>query len=189
MNASKLYIFDMGGVVSLNCDVIPPIIWYLNVEKRDFFQWAERDFKLLLEGRLTAGDFWHNLSKHYGQPVREELFGKFFEPEPNPAMVELIDRLKKGSRVVCGTNTIDPHYDIHLRRGDYDFFHAVYASNRMGMAKPDPDFYLHILEKENMKPEQTVFIDDRGENIVSAAHLGIEAILFQDPSTLVEQIE
>jgi putative hydrolase of the HAD superfamily len=59
----------------------------------------------------------------------------------------------------------------------------------MGISKPDPDFYRYILKKEGIKPENTVFIDDSEENVLSAQKIGINSILFTDPDSLKQQIK
>ena len=71
----------------------------------------------------------------------------------------------------------------------HDIFDEVYASNLMGISKPDPDFYWHILNKEGIKPENTIFVDDTEENIISAQKIGINSILFTDSESLRQQIK
>ena len=56
----------------------------------------------------------------------------------------------------------------------------LYLSYKMGVAKPSPDFFLHILEKEKVSPEDTVFIDDRAYNTDVASSLGIKTLLYDN---------
>jgi putative hydrolase of the HAD superfamily len=97
--------------------------------------------------------------------------------------------LRRGSRVVVGTNTVESHYRIHQAKGHYDLFDAVYASCRMGLAKPDPEFYRFILERENRGAERSVFVDDREDNVEAAARLGITALLFQGADDLERKMD
>lgn len=99
-------------------------------------------------------------------------------------MLAIVERLKSEARVVIGTNTIAPHYEIHLRNGDYNAFDAVYASHLIGLAKPDPAFYRHILGAENRHPGETVFVDDTDINVVAAREAGVHAFLFLDAQRL-----
>jgi FMN phosphatase YigB (HAD superfamily) len=46
------------------------------------------------------------------------------------------------------------------------------------MAKPDPAIYRYTLEKLGVRPEETLFIDDRQENVEAATALGMKALLF-----------
>jgi len=185
----KLYIFDMGGVLCRDFNDIPVISDYLGITEENFFIYAGENFRKLLDGKINSNEFWVRFSLRYGKKVKEELFGKFFNPGIIRETKDIIKQLKSDSRVVCGTNTIDSHYYYLLNQGDYDIFDEVYASNLMGISKPDPDFYRNILKKEGIKPENTIFVDDTEENILSAQKIGINSILFTDSDSLKQQIK
>jgi len=179
----------MGGVLSCDFNDIPVISDYLEITEENFFIYAGENFRKLLDGKINSNEFWVRFSLRYGKKVKEELFGKFFNPGTIQGTKDIIKQLKSDSRVVCGTNTIDSHYYYLLNQGSYDIFDEVYASNLMGISKPDPDFYWHILNKEGIKPENTVFVDDAEENVLSAQKIGINSILFTDPASLKQQIK
>jgi len=185
----KLYIFDMGGVLCCDFNDIPIISDYLEITEENFFIYAGENFRKLLDGKINSSEFWVRFSIRYGKKVKEELFGKFFNPGIIQETKDIIKQLKSDSRVVCGTNTIDSHYYYLLNQGVYAIFDEVYASNLMGISKPDPDFYWYILREEGIKPENTVFVDDTEENILSAQKIGINSILFIDSDSLKQQIE
>lgn len=184
-----LYIFDMGGVLCCDFNDIPVISDYLEITEENFFIYAGENFRKLLDGKINSSEFWVRFSLRYGKKVKEELFGKFFNPGTIQGTKDIIKQLKSDSRVVCGTNTIDSHYYYLFNQGNYDIFDEVYASNLMGISKPDPDFYRYILKKEGIKPKNTVFVDDSEENILSAQKIGINSILFTDSESLKEQIK
>ena len=179
----------MGGVLCCDFNDIPIISDYLEITEENFFIYAGENFRKLLDGKINSNEFWVRFSLRYGKKVKEELFGKFFNPGIIRETKDIIKQLKSNSRVVCGTNTIDSHYYYLLNQGNYDIFDEVYASNLMGISKPDPDFYWHILNKEGIKPENTVFVDDTEENIISAQKIGINSILFTDSKSLRQQIK
>lgn len=179
----------MGGVLTCNFNDTPVISDYLGITEEKFFVYTGENFRKLMDGKIDSNEFWVRFSLRYGKKVKGELFGKFFNPGTIKETKDIIKQLKSDSRVVCGTNTIDSHYYYLLNQGDYDIFDEVYASNLMGISKPDPDFYRYILKKEGIKPENTVFIDDSEENIISAQKIGINSILFTDPDSLRQQIK
>ena len=185
----KLYIFDMGGVLCCDFNDIPIISDYLEITEENFFIYAGENFRKLLDGKINSNEFWARFSLRYGKKVKEELFDKFFNPGTIQETKDIIKQLKSVSRVVCGTNTIDSHYYYLLNQGNYDIFDEVYASNLIGISKPDPDFYWHILNKEGIKPEDTVFVDDTEENVLSAREIGINSILFINSDSLRQQIK
>ena len=184
-----LYIFDMGGVLCCDFNDIPVISSYLGITEENFFIYSGENFRKLLDGKIDSSEFWVRFSLRYGKKVKEELFGKFFNPGIIQETKDIIEQLKSNSRVVCGTNTIDSHYYYLLNQGVYDIFDELYASNLMGISKPDPNFYWYILNKERIKPENTVFVDDTEENILSAQKIGINSILFTDSDSLKQQIK
>ena len=184
-----LYVFDMGGVLCCDFNDIPTISNYLGITEENFFVYAGENFRKLLDGKINSNEFWVRFSLRYGKKVKEELFGKFFNPGIIQGTKDIIEQLRNNSRVVCGTNTIDSHYYYLLNQGSYEIFDEVYASNLMGISKPDPDFYWHILNKEEIKPENTIFIDDTEENIISAQKIGINSIFFTDSDSLKQQIK
>lgn len=117
-------------------------------------------------------------------PVECDLFRIYFNPKILEQTVHLIELLKKKHRVVCGTNTIQSHWENHMERGDYAFFDKTYASNKINCIKPDPQFFQLILEAENFSPEETFFVDDRQENCNAAQSLGINVHLMTSPEEL-----
>ena len=180
----KLFIFDMGGVVSLNSNVFPSIFDYLDITEGEFMIFAGADLGKFVNGQISSKEFWNSFSCRYGSAIKEELFSKFFNPVLDQEMLGILTRLKEHSRVVCGTNTIEPHYNYHLKQGDYGIFDTIYASNIIGLSKPDPNFYRYILKEEGIAPENTVFVDDTPENVFSAEEIGIKSILFTDTNSL-----
>lgn len=179
----------MGGVLCCDFNDIPVISNYLGITEENFFIYAGENFRELLDGKINSNEFWVRFSLRYGKKVKEELFGKFFNPGTIQGTKDIIEQLKSNSRVVCGTNTIDSHYYYLLNQGSYEIFDEVYASTLMGISKPGPDFYWHILNKEGVKPKNTVFVDDTEENIISAQKIGINSILFTDSDSLRQQIK
>jgi HAD superfamily hydrolase (TIGR01509 family) len=182
----KLYIFDMGGVVVRDHDVLPDVAEYLGISMEEGYAYGKDLFSVLMEGKLTTQEFWKIFSQRSGLMVEEDLFERFFHPVLNDPVHALILELKKHNRVVCGTNTIEEHYFFHLERGDYNVFDVVYASHQIGFAKPRPEFYRYIIEQENVPPSQTVFIDDNLENVEAARQLGIHSFHFTGYEGLVK---
>jgi len=184
----KLYIFDMGGVVSRNTSVVPDISAYLEFNGAEMIEFARDDFEALTTGAIPVEEFTRRFSLKSGRAVEDDLLTRFFHPELDLDVVNTIDNLKNGARVVAGTNTITPHYDLHLQKGDYEIFDAVYASHQMGLAKPDPDFYTYILDREGFSPEQAVFVDDVPANVEAAEKLGIHSFVFTNAEKLKKDL-
>lgn len=48
-----------------------------------------------------------------------------------------------------------------------------------GMTKPDPQMYVRFLERFQVAPQESIFIDDTEKNVLVAESLGFHSILFQ----------
>ena len=205
-----LFIFDMGGVVTTTfpLDVLTS---KLGLTKNQFLEICKTNggiWEKLEKGQIEVREFWDSFNKadkslilksREGEKnlidngafaprlphlVTNDLFRLYFHPKLQTRTAELITALRKNHRVVCGTNTIQSHWENHMERGDYSFFDQTYASNKIGEAKPDPHFFEVILEAEGYKAEDAFFTDDREDNCKAAASLGISTVRFEDPEQL-----
>ena len=180
-------IFDMGNVLSLDVDVLPPIAAKLGMTVEQIVGFAGDDFDELLTGAITAEELWEAFNEHFGTNVREDLLITLFHPVTDQRVARLILDLKAaGQRVVCGTNCFEKHYLYHLERGEYAVFDKIYASHLMKVAKPSPAFWAHILEQEGWQARETFFIDDGAANVVAARDLGIHSLLYESFEQLRE---
>ena len=69
----------------------------------------------------------------------------------------------------------------------YEFLHwfdGRVVSGDEKMRKPFPEFYQLTLDRFNLQPQTTLFIDDSLRNIKAAEALGIHCIRFENPAQL-----
>jgi glucose-1-phosphatase len=78
---------------------------------------------------------------------------------------------------VAGVNSLDA------------YFHESYYSHLMKKRKPDAEIFLQVLEENNLKPEETLFLDDNKGNIEGAAALGIKTLLVTHPDIVTEYFQ
>lgn len=186
----KLFIFDQGGVICRDFDVGPEAASRLGITVAEFRRLIAPDIQAFMRGELDSREFWDRFAFRSGHRAEEDYWATLFRPSIDAATVELIEELRAGcrrrgsGRVVGGTNTIAVHYGIHKERKQYDCLDKVYASHLLGKAKPEPEFWLSILEAEGVRPEEAFFTDDFPENVEAAARLGIHARLYRDAPSL-----
>ena len=53
-----------------------------------------------------------------------------------------------------------------------DYFDGICVSYECGVLKPDKAIFQHLLEKENILAEETLFLDDGPKNVAAAVQLG-----------------
>ena len=61
-------------------------------------------------------------------------------------------------------------------------FDGKIISGRDSLIKPDPAIYELAITRFNLTPEETLFIDDRLDNIQAAQNLNFQTIHLTDPS-------
>ncbi|MGN0894267.1 MAG: HAD family hydrolase [Succinivibrio sp.] len=67
-------------------------------------------------------------------------------------------------------------------------FEGIVVSGEEKMIKPEKGIYLTLLERYNLKPEETFFTDDNPDNIEVAKSRGINAIQFTGTNENLDEI-
>ncbi len=66
---------------------------------------------------------------------------------------------------------------------------GLVISSEVKMVKPEPEIYAYLLDKYELNPEETVFLDDRSDNIEMARSFGIHGIVFCDYEQGKQELE
>jgi 2-haloacid dehalogenase len=106
--------------------------------------------------------------------------------ELQPAMVDLARRLSERYRVYLLSNIGDLHWK-HLSQ-EYELHrigHGALTSFAAGVMKPHDGIYAEAERRFELTPAQTVFIDDREENIAAARRRGWHGIVHSGHETTV----
>jgi putative hydrolase of the HAD superfamily len=66
---------------------------------------------------------------------------------------------------------------------------GIVISSEVKMIKPEPGIYQYLIDTYELNPEETVFLDDRADNIAVAESFGIHGIVFKDYEQGVSELE
>ncbi len=66
----------------------------------------------------------------------------------------------------------------------YGWFNDRIVSGEVGVIKPNPAIYHKLLDRNQLKPERQVFIDDRADNVKGAESVGLRGCLFTSAEQL-----
>lgn len=179
-------VFDLGGVVvAWNPDDIAARAFadpaHRALVKREIL--GHPDWLDLDRGSRSLDDVIVRATQRTGLP--EPVVRSFIEGVPSaliadPEVVDLIRRLKSaGSSLYCLSNMPTSSME-HLER-TYEFWHlftGIVVSSRVGICKPEPEIYTHLLETHGLHASETVFIDDTVANLDAAARFDIRTIRF-----------
>jgi len=107
----------------------------------------------------------------------------------NAELIEFIKRnLFKKFRLAVLSN-FTPDLNEYLEKYKIShFFEQVFISAVLRMKKPDPAIYRHALKEMNALPQESLFIDDKEENIAAALNLGMRGIVFGDTEKSINEI-
>lgn len=153
----------------------------------------------LEEGKIDAEEFRLSLCKMLGREVSVEeckwawLGYRDGLPKRN---LELLRRLRaEGYRLILLSNT-NPYMQMWAESPEFDgegnpvshYFDAMYKSYQVKMMKPNPRFFQLVLEKEGIKPEETLFVDDGERNVKVASEFGIHTFCPENGSDWTHEL-
>jgi glucose-1-phosphatase len=94
--------------------------------------------------------------------------------------LEFLQMLSYKYKLFLLTNTDSIHIDrfehnvgVSFFSDFYQCFEKVFYSYEMGMRKPDPAIFSAIMNKYDLSPKRTLFVDDKKVNTDAAASLGL----------------
>uniref|UniRef100_A0A1J3DC59 Bifunctional epoxide hydrolase 2 n=3 Tax=Noccaea caerulescens TaxID=107243 RepID=A0A1J3DC59_NOCCA len=64
----------------------------------------------------------------------------------------------------------------------------TFCSCNLGKRKPDPEFYLTVVEHLGVEPCDCIFIDDRPTNVKCAIDIGMRGLCFENAASLVKDL-
>jgi putative hydrolase of the HAD superfamily len=107
--------------------------------------------------------------------------------------LRFLEKLKNEFSVYALSNTNNIHIQyvnsIFLKDELLDgYFHKCYYSHEVGMRKPEPRIYSHVLQDANLIPDKTLFLDDNAENLMAAKVLGIQTLHVTHPDRVFDLI-
>lgn len=136
------------------------------------------------EGKLTGITFWQKFLLEASLPEDQEMVeelnrwdGRLWAVQ-DPIMVSWQRQLKqRGLKTAILSNIGDSVLESVKREFEWIYhFDVLVWSYQLGIAKPDPAIYRHTLDQLGTRPEETLFIDDKIENVEGARALGIVSI-------------
>jgi 2-haloacid dehalogenase len=117
-------------------------------------------------------EYEHLIRMYYGK--WEDMLG--YE---HTETVDLLERIKKqGKHKILGlTNWSQETFPVALKRFEFlNWFDGIVVSGEEKLIKPNHAIYQLTLNRYKLKAEETVFVDDKLENVTAAEELNIHGI-------------
>lgn len=167
----------------------------VNATNPDRNAWARFE-----RSEITATEFdraFADESERLGHRVPGMHVLALLHGEIRPIMVEALERVAAaGYRTACLTNNVaggDPAHDpsgrAELIAEVMGRFDVVVESSKVGVRKPEREFYELACGLLNVTPEQCVFLDDLGVNLKPAAAMGMTTIKVVSADQALDDLE
>ena len=194
----KSVIFDLGGVIygvdyhktinafkALGIDRFEEV--YAKAGQSDLFNDLE-------EGKISRAVFVERIKTLSGQDmISSQIFIAWnsmllgFMPDA----LTCLKRLRGSYRLFLLSNTNEIHIqEIESSVGAEVFsdfcalFEKVYLSHELGLRKPHPEVFTHIIEEQELAASETLFIDDSIQHVEGAIKAGLRAYHLTDDQTI-----
>lgn len=196
MTNIKNAIFDLGGVL---------IDWNPRYLYRSVFN-DESSMEVFLQEMFTEEA---TLYEDLGRPLAERI-AAFGERHPEKAdlgkiymerwaetmgseikgTVKILNNLKRRSiSLYALTNWSNETFPYAQQRFEFlNNFADIVVSGTEKVAKPDEQIYRILLQRNNIKAHESVFVDDRLVNVEAAEAVGIIGIHFTSPEKLKKDL-
>lgn len=186
-------IFDCFGVV---CD---PVLsnWYKTYSAKAGF--VDPNLRAVLTqfdlGILSEDDIVEYFLNNYGigstkEKLRDEIDTYI---KLDIGLMNGIQKLKHaGFKTTLLSNANHSFFERKIYPTHPEFkelFDDIVISSEVGMVKPNADIYLLSLERIHSRPEESLFVDDRKENVDAAVKLGIRGFLYTNHISFIQHLE
>lgn len=143
-------------------------------------------------GLVTAEKIWQNVAKKYSlnSTNLEILREDFFAGERlNLEFYQYVLRLHKKLKVVLFSNVWDDGREVYTKKFGLDkLCDQMILSAEEGMRKPHKKFFKRALLLMSTTPAESIFVDDRLENIKAGREMGLNCIQFKNTKDTITQL-
>ncbi|RLD67590.1 MAG: HAD family phosphatase [Bacteroidetes bacterium] len=184
-------IFDLGGVI-LNIDFQRAADSFRKMGLNDFEGLYSQAQQVDLFSRFESGIISPELFRSELREIAnsslsndqiDQAWNDLILDFP-PARLQLIKDLRANYKLYLLSNTNRIHADFynqdlrdtHGIDGLEELFDKVYYSHEIALRKPDEAPFKYVLNDQDLKAEESLFIDDSLPNILTANQIGINTI-------------
>ncbi len=195
---NRVLIFDFGGVLMKTRDYAPRLAWDNRlglatgtVERtvHNATSWVQAQ-----TGQISLKDYWDDVRKQLNINADDvqQLADDFYSGDMlDPLLVSYI-RQQKDAGITVALLSNDTHELLRPKLKEHeiiDLFEPLVISSEIGVMKPNSEAYTAVLDQLERPAEETIFIDDRPENIAGAETVGILGVHYVDGMNLAEILQ
>ncbi len=183
----KNLVFDLGGVI-INLDMSLSFQQFaklgdISLEQMNVMAESDPLFNNYEKGLVTSEQF----RKGVCELLERDITDVQIDAAWNAMLLDIplermqfIERLKPHYKILVLSNTNEIHImefnkiveNVYGVKNYHALFENIYYSHLVNMRKPDADIYNFILQENNMKATETLYMEDNHDNIASSKKLG-----------------
>lgn len=199
MKNIKNIIFDLGGVL-FPINGMETLNRFQNNGLQQVRQSYEqligsKMFELFETGKISPQEFRDGFNNMFGLNIDNKTFDECWNamivgyPETNNPYLESLKARGYNLYVLSNTNKIHVDYLEPMSQWREGLFNKIYYSNDIHFRKPDLECFRWVIEDAGIRAEETVFIDDRDDNIEGAKASGLNTICLKNINELIETLD
>jgi putative hydrolase of the HAD superfamily len=144
------------------------------------------------QGLMTPEEYWMDFARQSGVTINGELVEKLRRMDTamwsriNVQMADWLGKLHDAGMTTALLSNMQEDMASYARTNFEwlrHFDHQI-LSCELRLIKPDAEIFRRTIERIGVKPEATLFVDDRQANVEAARALGVRAIQFESTERL-----
>jgi len=199
----KNIIFDLGNVIDdidpqLTLEALEALNKNPSTEFKDGWKLMDQ-FYIFEKGDWTDEEFREKAKEFLNNPTLENIeldraWNKLLLDIDTKRIDLLLElKIKYRTFILSNTNSIHIKEINNKLSAQYAYpmsldglVEKCYYSHVLHATKPDPEVFMSVLKENGLTAKETLFIDDRLENIEGAKKVGIETIHLHAPTTILD---
>jgi len=192
----KNIVFDLGRVL-LNWDPYSYMIKHFEKEVAEFLKkhvFETEDWQMMDKGEITEEELWQDkLGKYpdykdYILHMKNKVLDLLVPIEQNVSLIPLLK--EKGYKLFVLSNFSKNTFQKVFEKYDFfKYFDGMVISSHVREIKPYEKIYQILIKKYKVKPGESLYIDDKIENIETGKKLGFKTIHLEMPLKLEEKLK
>jgi len=187
---------DIGGVLLTNGwdrDMRKKAVKHFKLDYDEFDERHHMTFDTYEEGKLSMDEYLNLAVFHKERSFNLNDFKRFLfeQTQPLPEMIQMFKAIAKNNALKIAAISNEGR-ELTTYRINYfhlnEFIQFFICSCFVHFRKPDKDIYLIALDVGQVKPEQSLYIDDRELHVEVAASLGMNIIHHENIETTRQKL-
>ena len=192
----KNIIFDVGGVIfdDKNNNLKEKFNLSIDEAKEITNITFGSNFKDCMLGNVSVSKYLEDMKIKY--PNIKDKIEYLLDPklyyETFPLKKDVYDVVinlyKKGYNLYILSNNTEDSFKYVSSVIDMNMFKGIVSSYQEHLIKPNEEIYNLIIDRYNLKKNETIFFDDSSKNVLKGNELGIKSIKFNSVEDIINNI-